>query len=130
MNGIDWAARRAANGHVAPYKFAYVEIGNEYEPAIQKIIDQNYWILGEPVHINPACAQDKISCIYVFGGSTRFTQQLAVALADWREPSLGGGDPVWSRLDVVRARAAWPHSMQRCGVGCRRESATMRCHCF
>ena len=107
VNGIDWAARRAANGHPAPYKVAYAEIGNEYEPSIQKMIDQNYWILGEPVSINPACASDKISCLYAFGGSTRFVQQAAVAIADWREPtSISSGAPrqtVYARYKPVAA---------------------------
>jgi alpha-N-arabinofuranosidase len=94
VNGVDWAARRAANGHPAPYKVAYVEIGNEYEPSIQSLIDQNYWILGEPVQINPACAADKISCLYAFGGSTRFVNQPAVQMTDWREPtSISSGAP-------------------------------------
>lgn len=85
VNGVDWAAKRSANGHSAPYGVAYVEIGNEYEPAIQKLVDQNYWILGDPVQISSACALDKISCLYALGGATRFTGQALVRDADWRK---------------------------------------------
>jgi alpha-L-arabinofuranosidase len=94
VNGVDWASRRAANRHPKPYKIAYVDIGNEYEPAVQAPIDQNYWIKGEPTSINAACAADKISCLYAFGGSTRFEHQPAVQLTDWREPaSVSSGEP-------------------------------------
>ena len=87
VNGVDWAARRAANGHSAPYKIAYAEIGNEYDPSFQAYIDENYWIKGDPVTINPACAASKIECLYAFGGATRFTSQPVVAEADWRAPT-------------------------------------------
>lgn len=84
INGVDWAARRAANGHPAPYPIAYAEIGNEYDPSIQPLVDQNYWIVGDPVAIAPSCKADKISCLYAFGGSTRFVDQPVVLGADWR----------------------------------------------
>jgi alpha-N-arabinofuranosidase len=87
VNGVDWAARRAANGHPAPYKIAYAEIGNEYDPWFQSIVDENYWIKGEPVTISPSCTSSKIACLYAFGGSTRFTAQPVVAQADWRAPT-------------------------------------------
>jgi alpha-L-arabinofuranosidase len=107
VNGVDWAARRTANGHPEPYKIAYAEIGNEYEPFIQAMIDQNYWIKGAPVSINPACADDKISCLYAFGGSTRFVRQNTVADTDWREPtsiSSGAADQVfYARYKPVAA---------------------------
>ena len=71
------------------------------------MIDQNYWIKGEPVSINPACSDDNISCLYAFGGSTRFTGQLVVALTDWREPtSITSGEPrqtVYARYKPVAA---------------------------
>ena len=87
VNGVDWAARRASNGHAAPYPVAYVEIGNEYEPFIQAMVDQNYWIKGEPVGFTAANNAEKISRLYAFGGSTRFTDQPAVQPTDWREPT-------------------------------------------
>jgi alpha-N-arabinofuranosidase len=94
VNGVDWASRRAANGHLATYKVAYVEIGNEYEPAIQHVVDQNYWIRGEAVGFTAANEAEKISRLYAFGGSTRFTNQPAVRLTDWREPtSVSTGAP-------------------------------------
>jgi alpha-L-arabinofuranosidase len=107
VNGVDWATKRTANGHPKPYKVAFAEIGNEYEPFIQQMIDQNYWILGTPVAINPACADEKISCLYAFGGSTRFVHQAAVGLADWREPtSISTGAPgqtMYARYKPVAA---------------------------
>lgn len=107
VNGVDWARRRAANGHPAPYRIAYAEIGNEYEPFIQAMIDQNYWIKGEPVSINPACAAEKITCLYTFGGSTRFERQNVVADADWRDAtaiSTGtAGLKVYARYKPVAA---------------------------
>jgi alpha-L-arabinofuranosidase len=94
VNGVDWPARRAANKHPKPYKIAYVDVGNGYEPTLQTIVDQNYWIKGEATSINAACAMDKISCLYAFGGSTRFEHQAAVQPSDWREgASVSGGEP-------------------------------------
>ena len=90
VNGVDWAAKRAANGHPAPYKVAYAELGNEYDPSFSGVfggqtIDEDYWIDGTPVTFNnPACAANKVECLYAFGGSTRFTSQPVVAQADWR----------------------------------------------
>lgn len=90
VNGVDWAAKRAANGHPAPYNVAYAEIGNEYDPSYSGVfdgqaIDQNYWIDGTPVTFNnPACAANKVECLYAFGGSTAFTSQPVVAQSDWR----------------------------------------------
>ena len=93
VNGVDWPARRAANRHPKPYQIAYVDVGNDYEPTLQTAIDQNYWIKGEPTNINAACASDKISCLYAFGGSTRFEHQSAVQPNDWREAaSVSGGE--------------------------------------
>lgn len=93
VNSMDWAAKRAANGHPAPYKIAYVEVGNEYEPAIQPYMDQNYWIKGEAVGFTPANNVEKICKLYAFGGSTRFTEQPVVQLTDWREPtSISSGE--------------------------------------
>jgi alpha-L-arabinofuranosidase len=93
-NGVDWAAKRAANGHAAPYNITYAEIGNEYDPAIQPLVDQNYWIKGTPVTIDPSCAADKIACLYALGGSTRFDGQRAVAPHDWTaKQSVSTGAP-------------------------------------
>ncbi|KVE36320.1 alpha-L-arabinofuranosidase C-terminal domain-containing protein [Burkholderia sp. TSV86] len=98
VNGVDWAAKRAANGHPAPYKIAYAELGNEYDPSVDLpyqgvIVNQTYWINGEPVSFNkPACAANKRECLYAFGGSTRFTAEPAVAQNDWRpETSISSG---------------------------------------
>ena len=94
VNGVDWAARRAANGHAAPYNISYAEVGNEWDPAIQKLADENYWIVGEPVQIRASCAETKISCLYAFGGSTRFSKQPLVRGPDWRPATaVSTGEP-------------------------------------
>jgi alpha-N-arabinofuranosidase len=94
VNGVDWASRRAANRHPLAYKIAYVGIGNGYEPMAQTLAEQNYWMSGKPTSVNDSCAADKISCLYAFGGSTRFEHQTAVQLADWRElSSMSSGEP-------------------------------------
>jgi len=36
----DWGAKRAANGHPAPYRVTYWQIGNEIDPNDQKYLDQ------------------------------------------------------------------------------------------
>lgn len=82
VNGVDWAARRAANRHPTPYKIAYVEVGNGSETAPG---EQSSWLQGEPTSINARCAGDKLTCLYAFGGATRFEQQSAVLPSDWRE---------------------------------------------
>lgn len=103
VNGVDWVVKRTANGHPAPYRIAYAEIGNEYDPSIQPLVDQNYWIVGQPVTIDPACAADKISCLYAFGGATRFDAQPVVRASDWRKAAaLSDG----SSGQVVHARYA------------------------
>ncbi len=43
------------------------------------------WLQGEPTSINGTCAAEKHSCLYAFGGSTRFEHQPAVQLSDWRD---------------------------------------------
>jgi len=91
VNGVDWAARRAANHHPPAYPIAYVDVGMDLgAPADER----GYWMQGVPVSINAACAADKISCLYAFGGATRFEKQPAVLPADWRDgASLSNGDP-------------------------------------
>ena len=84
VNNVDWASRRAADGHPAPYKIEYVEIGNEYDPSIQPLIDQNYWIKGEVVDENYSNQAEKISHLYAFGGMTKFNNQPVVQQTDWR----------------------------------------------
>lgn len=92
VDGVDWPVRRAANKHPKPYKIAYVDVGSEDARASQPALAQDNWIKGEPTSINAACAADKISCLYAFGGSTRFEHQPAVQLSDWREAaSVSGG---------------------------------------
>ena len=94
VNGVDWAIRRAANHHPTAYKITHVDIGNEFEPTAVVLADQLYWMQGAPTSINAACAADKISCLYAFGGSTRFEKQLAVQPEDWRDAtSQSSGEP-------------------------------------
>ena len=78
IDGVDWAALRARNGHPAPYDMLYWEIGNEASSA-----NQLYWRGG-------ATSQDPTQ-LYAFGGSTTFTQQ-PVATADDYRPSAAISD--------------------------------------
>ena len=104
VDGVDWAARRAGNGHPAPYPIAYAELGNE---PFGQGPDQRYWIGGEVVTVDPRCADTPLPCLYAFGGSTRFTRQPVVGESDWRPAtSLGSGAPgqvVWARYPPVLA---------------------------
>ncbi len=107
VNGVDWAARRAANRHPPPYKIAYVAIGDHHEPAVRTAADQNGWIFGEPTSINAACAKDKMACLYAFGGSTHFEHQPVVQIADWRALSSvssgEAGQTLYARYTPVAA---------------------------
>ena len=94
VNGVDWAARRAAVRHPTPYKIAYVAIGEQPEPAVHHAADQSDWMAGDPTSINASCTDDKIACLYAFGGSTRFERQPVVQVADWRAlSSVSSGEP-------------------------------------
>lgn len=70
-----WADLRAKNGHPQPYNVPYWEVGNEESTAIG-------WRAGTPVTVGGpphACGFDG-TCLYLYGGSTRFSAQ-PVALA-------------------------------------------------
>ncbi|MBR8302432.1 hypothetical protein KDW49_17130 [Burkholderia dolosa] len=89
VDGVDWAAMHAANGHVAPYNIAYVEVGNE-----MSLGNQTYWMTGTPVTINAACSSNKVPCLYAFGGTTSFTKQPVVAPDNWQSSaSVSTGAP-------------------------------------
>ena len=81
VDGVDWAALRASNGQTAPYNFSYVEVGNEYDGTTEE-----YWLTGTPVTVNgPAtCSSTPVKCLYIYGGSTSFTKQAAVAPSNWQ----------------------------------------------
>ncbi len=79
VDGVDWAALRASNGHTAPYNVSYAEVGNEYYYTAQQ-----YWITGTPVTINASCSPNPLPCLYTYGGSTSFTSQAAVQLDNWQ----------------------------------------------
>lgn len=69
-----WAARRARNGHRAPYDISYVEVGNE------QLAPAEYgWRSGALVALGPhtgTCAPRQVAvCLYAFGGTTRFSDQ-------------------------------------------------------
>ena len=76
-----WAARRAANGHRAPYDVTYVEVGNE------QLVPVEYgWRSGTLVDLGPHSARCPAAgvavCLYAFGGTTRFRGQTVGTFAD------------------------------------------------
>jgi alpha-N-arabinofuranosidase len=79
VDGVDWAALRATNGHPAPYDIKYVEVGNEMD-----VGGEYYWMGGTPVTIDSSCSSNKVPCLYSFGGATSFSNQQAVALDSWQ----------------------------------------------
>jgi len=72
-----WADRRASDGHPAPYNVPYWEVGNEE-------YSTDYWRTGTPVTVNgpPGACADVATCLYIYGGSTSFTDQDVVGYAD------------------------------------------------
>lgn len=93
MTGADgsstWADMRAANGHPAPYNVPFWEVGNEE-------YGRNYWRSGTPVTVGgPAGACHEVAtCLYIYGGSTRFSNQAAVGYADrTAQASISTGAP-------------------------------------
>lgn len=72
-----WAQMRARNGHPAPYNVPYWEVGNEENLS-------PYWRSGAPVSVGgpPGACRNVVTCLYIYGGSTRFTKQSAVLYAD------------------------------------------------
>lgn len=78
-----WSAMRSRNGHRSPYPITYVEVGNE-----QNAPSQYGWRSGSLVTLGPhpaSCPSVGIAaCLYVYGGTTRFTGQRVGTLADDR----------------------------------------------
>jgi alpha-N-arabinofuranosidase len=76
-----WADLRAQNGHLQPYNVPYWEVGNEEYAAL-------YWRSGTPVSVGgpPGACHQVTTCLYIYGGSTRFTNQAVVGYAN-RTPS-------------------------------------------
>lgn len=67
--GTAWAKLRKQNGHPAPYKVGYVEVGNEIGWGAQA-----YWLSAVP--------EDERAAAYAFGGTVSFTDQRAVRFSD------------------------------------------------
>lgn len=76
-----WAEKRAANGDLAPAPIGYVEVGNE-----QQVPAEFGWRAGALVSYGagaPACPSgDSATCLYAFGGTTRFSDQSVGTFAD------------------------------------------------
>lgn len=75
-----WADLRVKNGHRAPYDVPYWEVGNE-----AYLSNGEYWRSGTPVKVDGPvrrCSRP-VTCLYIYGGSTRFTRQPTVGYADW-----------------------------------------------
>ncbi|MBC8733424.1 alpha-L-arabinofuranosidase C-terminal domain-containing protein [Paraburkholderia sp. UCT2] len=79
VDGVDWAAMRAANGHTAPYNITYVEVGNEMD-----IGGEYYWMGGTAVTVNSSCSSSKVPCLYSYGGTTSFSNSQVVAPDSWQ----------------------------------------------
>lgn len=75
-----WADLRAANGHREPYNVPWWEVGNEEWGA-------KYWRSGQPVSVGgpPNACRNVATCLYLYGGATRFTRQRVVGYADRTE---------------------------------------------
>lgn len=69
-----WAALRARQGHPSPFDVPYWEIGNE-----QEVAAEYGWRSGSVVTVGPhpgRCPHRVVaSCLYAFGGITRFARQ-------------------------------------------------------
>lgn len=67
--GTNWGDVRRQNGHAAPYKVSYVEVGNELGWGAQA-----YWLGG--------IDENARAHAYAFGGTATFTDQRAVRFSD------------------------------------------------
>jgi alpha-N-arabinofuranosidase len=79
-----WAGLRARYGHPAPYHVTWWEVGNEVNTA-----GNAGWLVNVPGSVvsyaNPHCASSNVrACLYVFGGTTRFTDQPAGTPGDFQ----------------------------------------------
>ncbi len=76
-----WAAMRARNGHRAPYPVSWFEVGNE-----QQAPAEYGWRAGSLVSLGPhpaTCPSAGVAtCLYAFGGTTRFSHQGVGTFAD------------------------------------------------
>jgi alpha-N-arabinofuranosidase len=89
-----WATLRARDGHRAPYHVTYYEVGNE-----QQVPAEQAWRAGQLVSLGPhdvACPRREVAtCLYIFGGTTRFVRQRVGTFANdlpWASRSTGGAD--------------------------------------
>jgi alpha-N-arabinofuranosidase len=64
-----YAMMRVADGHPAPFNIPYWEVGNE--PWVKQ-----YWRSGQVVSSPGHCQTGDRQCLYVYGGTTQFTNQL------------------------------------------------------
>jgi alpha-L-arabinofuranosidase len=74
-----WADRRVADGHRAPYDVPFWEVGNEE-------YSTDYWRTGAPVSVggpdNGNGCPTVATCEYIYGGTSSFTGQRVVQPAD------------------------------------------------
>ncbi|HTT89174.1 MAG TPA: hypothetical protein VMF65_06425 [Acidimicrobiales bacterium] len=73
-----WADLRAKYGHPKPYDVPWWGVGNE---ALQP--SELYWRAGAPVSVGShrGPCEPVVTCLYIYGGSTRFTSQPVVGYA-------------------------------------------------
>ena len=76
-----WAGLRARDGHPAPYYVPYWEVGNE-----QYFRGQFGWRSGRLVglgpHTRPCPTRELATCLYVFGGTTAFSDEAVGTFAN------------------------------------------------
>ncbi len=88
-----WAELRARNGHPAPYRVPYWEVGNEQDGP-----GQFGWRSGQVVsvghHVGRCSRAEAAVCLYAFGGTTSFRRQAVGTFADEQpQASLSDGLP-------------------------------------
>jgi alpha-L-arabinofuranosidase len=86
-----WADLRAKDGHPKPYDVPWWGVGNEANQP-----SELYWRAGTPVFVGgpPGACQAAVTCLYIYGGSTRFTKEPVVGYADRRpRASFSTGEP-------------------------------------
>ncbi len=89
-----WADLRAKNGHPKPYDVPWWGVGNEANQPTEL-----YWRGGTAVSVDgpPGACRSIATCLYIYGGSTRFIKQPVVGYADRRpRASFSTGEPAQS----------------------------------
>jgi alpha-N-arabinofuranosidase len=81
-----YAMMRVVAGHPAPFNIPYWEVGNE--PYVQA-----YWRSGQVVSSPGKCKTGQRQCLYVYGGTTQFTNQIITPIHSQNRKSNTVGPP-------------------------------------